>query len=238
MDAARRFATNLATHLLRAAALCTVLGCSTAYAQFGGPSSYGGRTGDVDTYFSVGYVGGTSGTLANNPNVHFDLDSAWMWGIGTGYHFNDKWSVLFDFTFGYTTLAMNSNVGGLSGVYRSDADYFNGRLNLEYTPMPGPISPVVSAGIGFNNFRTAVPGAPPQVICTPTFYYWWCGTGVPTYDTTAFSWNAGLGLRWDPSPGFFVKLMYQATWADYSSAVGTKQFNQVVLQIGGKVKTR
>jgi opacity protein-like surface antigen len=231
MDFARRVTKTV---LWAASASFALAG--VAHAQRFGYSQSSGREGDVDTFFSVGYIGGDTGTLSHYPNVHMDLDSAWMWGLGAAYHFTDTWSVLFDFNFAYTGMQLTGTQG--NGYYRSDADYFNGRVNLEWTPRPGPISPVLSAGIGWNNFRTAVPGAPPQIICAPTFYYWWCGTGVPTFDTTAFAWNVGGGLRWDPSPGFFLKLMYTATFADFSGVNGTRQFNQLMLQIGGRVKTR
>jgi opacity protein-like surface antigen len=162
-----------------------------------------------------------------------------MWGFGAAYHFNEQWSALMDFTWGSTDMALSVPATPSAGTYRSNADYFNGRLNVEWTPRPGPISPVVSAGIGWNDFRTAVPGAPPQVYCGPSFYYvyWWCTTGVPTYSQTAFAWNAGAGIRWDPTPSFFVKLMYTSTWADFSGVSGTRQFNEIKLQLGGKTHT-
>jgi hypothetical protein len=38
----------------------------------------------------------------------------------------------------------------------------------------------------------------------------------------------------DPSSALFLKLMYQSTWADFSGVSGTRQFNQIMVQIGGK----
>jgi opacity protein-like surface antigen len=209
-----------------------LIGIAAAALLIGGVARAQDRTGEIDTYGSIGYIGGTSGSVNGRPGLHFDLDSAWQWGFGGGYHFTDQWSYLLDMQFGYTTLAISSPQTPAGGTWRQNADYFQGRFNVEYTPMPGRISPVLSAGIGWFNFRTAIPGAPPQTICAPGFYYWWCGTGVPTYDETAFSWNAGLGLRFDVTPSLMLKLMYTATWADFS--IGTEQFNQVTLQIVGK----
>lgn len=97
-------------------------------------------------------------------------------------------------------------------------------------PAPGTTSPVLAAGIGFNNFRTAIPGASPQVYCTPGVIYWWCATGVPTYNQTALSYNIGIGGRLDLTRTIFLKLMYSSTWADYSG-LGTRRSDQVTLQI-------
>jgi len=192
------------------------------------------KAGDLDIYGSVGWQGGMSFDASNYAHLHGDMDGAWMWGFGTGYHFSDKLSMLFDFSFGSSSLGLTVPSTALTGTWRQTADYFNGRLNLEYSPHPAVLEPVLSGGIGFNNFRTAVPGAPPQTWCGPSFYgYWWCATGVPTYDQTAFSWNIGGGLRWQASPSMFLKLMYTATWADFHAVKGTPQFNTLTLQIGG-----
>jgi opacity protein-like surface antigen len=193
------------------------------------------RAGQFDSYFTFGYIGGDSGTLSGR-NVHFDLDGVWGWGFGVGYHFTDEWSVLMDLVFANTDLALSSSSNPAAGTYRQSADYFNGRVNVEYTPRPGPVSPVLTAGIGWNNFHTVIPGAAPQVYCGPSYYtlYWWCTSGVPSYDQTAFAGNIGAGVRWDPSASMFLKLMYTSTWVDYSGVSGTRQFNQVMLQIGAK----
>ncbi|HEY4212558.1 MAG TPA: outer membrane beta-barrel protein [Steroidobacteraceae bacterium] len=209
---------------------CGVL--TTAHAQ--------GRAGDFDIFGSTGYTSGDSGNLKSLPRIRFDLDHAWMWGGGGAYHFTDQLSVLTDFQAGYPTLHLSDpGLPGAPGLGQT-ADYFNGRVNLELTPFATPVSPVLSAGIGFNNFQTAIPGADPQVVCAPAFAlptYWWCGAGVPTFNETAFSYNAGLGLRLDIGQSIFMKLMYTSTWADYGG-LGTRRFDQVTLQLGGRVRTR
>jgi opacity protein-like surface antigen len=214
-----------------ASALCGVAAafalCTSATAQ--------SHAGDFDYYGSIGWIAGESGSLSRFSNVHADIDGTWLYGFGLGYHMTDQWSVLFDIAFGYPNLTLHQ--AGTPSIGQS-ADYFNGRLNLEYTPVPSILEPIVSGGIGFNNFRTAIPGAIPQVFCTPGFFYWWCATGVPTYDETSFAWNLGAGFRLQITPVVFAKLMYQATWSDYAGLRGTRQFNQVMLQFGATFRMR
>jgi hypothetical protein len=195
------------------------------------------RAGQIDAYGAAVYIGGQSGNVTSG-GLHFDLDSTWGWGLGLGYHFTDQWSVLMDVVFASTDLALTQNSSTTVQPYRQGADYSNSRVNVEYTPRPGPVSPVLSAGIGWDSFHTYVPGAPPQVYCGPSFYsvYWWCATGVPTYTQTAFAGNVGIGVRWDPSASLFLKFMYVSTWAEFSGISGTRQFNQIMMQIGGKMQ--
>jgi hypothetical protein len=197
----------------------------------------GGRMGKLDFYGLINWNGSTHGTLSNFPNVDVNLDHTTSWGFGTAYHFTDNLSVLFDLMYGNGNIRYNLKAPVAQPVatpqVTSWADYFNGRVNIEFTGGHAQLAPVISAGIGFNNFQSAIPGANPQVYCGG-FAYWWCTTGVPTFSTTAFSYNAQVGLRWDSPGSFFLKLTYGATWADYSGVQGTRTFEQVMLQIGGR----
>jgi opacity protein-like surface antigen len=194
------------------------------------------RQGDVDYYGMVGYSSGTGGQLKNLPNVHYSIDHLWSWGGGGGYFVTDKLSVLFDMQFGNSSLRLDQPSTPNSSITQT-AYHFSGRLNLEFTPFAGALSPVVTAGIGFANLQTAVPGAPPQIYCAPTVFYWWCGTGVPTFSETAFAYNVGFGGRWDITPSLFLKLMYSSNWADYGG-LPTQRTDQILLQLGGRVKAQ
>jgi opacity protein-like surface antigen len=221
---------KLPRHLaLLAAALC-IIGLS-------GPAAAQGRLGDVEYYGMAGYTSGDAGQLKSLPNVHFDLDRVWMYGGGIGYFLTDQLSVVSELAWGSSDFKLSDSrmPGGPS--YTQTADYFDGKLNVEFTPFPQPLSPFVTAGIGFENFQTVVPGASPQLYCAPGVVYWWCGAAIPTYNETAFSYNVGIGGRIDVTRTLFVKLMYTSTWADFGG-LGTRRFDQVTLQIGGRIKTR
>jgi opacity protein-like surface antigen len=194
------------------------------------------RQGDVDYYGMVGYSSSASGHLKNLPNIDYSIDHLWSWGGGGGYFITDKLSILMDLQFGNSSLRLNDPRTPNASITQT-AYHFNGRLNLEFTPFAGALSPVATIGIGWANLQTAVPGAPPQVYCAPTVFYWWCGTGVPTFSETAFAYNLGLGARWDITPNLFIKLMYSSNWADYSG-LPTQRTDQILLQLGGRVKAQ
>jgi hypothetical protein len=198
-------------------------------------SGYEGRRTDVEYYGFFGFQAGTNHLAKNIADIDVHYNDVWRWGFGGSYFFTDQLSVLTELGFGNSDMRLSSTRN--QGSFTQSSYYFNGKVNLEWTPFPTRLSPVVSGGIGFNNFQTAVPGAPPQVYCAPTVFYWWCGTGVPTYNQTAFSWNAGVGGRFDVTPTFFLKLMYFSNWSDYGG-VGTVRTDQITLQLGGRFRTQ
>lgn len=199
------------------------------------PVSAQTRAGDIEFYGLAGYRNGDAGQLRDLPNIHFDIDHIWTFGGGGGYFFNDHLSVVSDLDWGYSNLKLSDSRAAAGPSYTQTADYFDGRLNLEFTPFTGRISPFVTGGIGFSNVSTAIPGALPQVYCTPGVVYWWCASGVPTFSETAFTYNAGIGGRLDLTQSLFVKLLYTSTWADFSG-FGTRRSDEVTLQVGGRIK--
>ena len=196
-----------------------------------------GRQGDIEYYGLASYEGVDDGNVKNRTDVHFDLDHLWMWGGGGAYFLTDQLSIASDLSFGYSNLRLSDSRTPGGPSFTQTADFFDGKVDLELTPFSTAISPVLAAGIGFSNFQTAVPGASPQVYCTPGVVYWWCASGVPTYSQTAFSYNLGIGGRLDLTQTIFLKLMYSSTWSDYSG-LGTRRVDQVTLQIGGRFRTR
>ncbi len=190
------------------------------------------RLGEIDFYGLIGYESTGNGQLTRFPSVHFDPEHTWMFGAGGAYYFTDTVSVLADLAYGQSNFQLYDVPVPSVPSIGENVSYFNGRLNLEFTPLPAPISPVVTAGIGFNNFETAIPGASPEIYCTPGVFYWWCGHVVPTFNETAFSYNAGVGGRIDISRALFIKLMWGITWAQFGGISGTRHIDQVTLQIG------
>jgi hypothetical protein len=171
------------------------------FAGLGAPAAADGRRSDVDFYGLLDYTSSDGGQLRSNPRVRFNLDHAWMLGFGSAYHFRDQLGVLTELEYGHSNLRFTDTQAANVPSIIQKVDYFNGRPNLEFTSLPEPSSHVTSAGIGFNKFRTVVPGVNPQVYCQPGFFatYWWCETGVRSFDETGFSYNVGIGERMDIS---------------------------------------
>jgi hypothetical protein len=165
------------------------------------PAAADGRRGEIAFYGPPDHTSNDGGQLRSNPRVRFDLDHAWMWGFGSAYHFADQLHVLTELAYSHPNRRFTDTQAANVPSITQKVDYFDARLNLEFTPLPEPISHVAAAGIGFNIFRTVLPGTNPQVYCQLGFFatYWWCETGVPAFHETVFSYNVGIGEGTDIS---------------------------------------
>ena len=54
------------------------------------------------------------------------------------------------------------------------------------------------------------------------YYYPYCRTYANTFDETAFSYNLGLGLRWDVNDAIFLKVAYIQQWVDSDGSPSPK----------------
>ncbi len=171
----------------------------------------GHRAGLWDTYLALG---GSSPQGVNyqdvagtGEDVDVSLDTYFRGGVGVGYNINQFWNVNFELMVGAPDFHAQGN--NLS-VDQSDSVYIgSGKLNLDWNILPGRITPVVSAGLGFVTLTVDDPNG--GTVCYPD--YWW---GYVCYEETqteaAFTWNACAGLRADFQGGVFVKALAGVEW--------------------------
>jgi hypothetical protein len=201
------------------------------------PACADDRRGDLDVFGLVAYDSSGSARLSRYPDVQFDPENAVIGGAGAAYHFTPHWSVLLDLAGGQSNVRLTELGASNVPPIRQSINYVNGRFNIEFTPLSGVLSPVVSAGVGLSNLKTAIPGASPQRQCSPAVFaaYWWCATGVPTFGETGFAYNAGLGARLDLEHIFF-KLMLGARLTRYDGISGIRRVDEVTLQVGARLR--
>jgi len=171
-------------------------------------------------------------------------DTGWEFGADVVYQPSkdlniDTTSIKFDDDYGlslYAGYRMSSRLEFQFGLDWSNVDYKSKFPGLtpgttvevdasleEFTPfakvnfnfMDGPITPFISAGLGWSFIDTNIPDAPPQTGCW--WDPWWgyiCDTFQSTKNTDAFTYDVGLGVRWDVSPGYSMRLAYEKHWYD------------------------
>lgn len=186
------------------------------------PRSQRGEFYLLGQYFSAdaGVIKGVTLPTAPGPNppyatsdLKFDLEDEAMWGFGLAYHFNSHFAVRAEFTGGYPDYEATWN----TDVLRGESFVQEGRFNLDFHLLEGPVTPYVSGGLGYFYMDTGIPTGPPG------YYVWWdywWGNVVsvyqPTYTDTFFTLNAAAGLRWDIGDEFFIKAEGSAEWIEMS----------------------
>lgn len=150
-----------------------------------------------------------------------------------GYRVNPKLEMQFSFDWAevdYTAHLESAILPNVSADVRGDLEAFTPRLNVIYNFRDAPVTPYVSAGIGWSFVDTNIPNSRVEVGC-----WWdpWYGQICTPYQSTksvdAFAYQAGVGVRWDISRYYSLRFGYQKQWYDYSNATSTPDFDEIRL---------
>jgi len=162
------------------------------------------------------------------------LDSELAWGFTVGWNMTPKWNFSYRFMLAkpdYTATIVPEEPEVPSQTLRYSADRYSNQLNATYHFFRGPLTPYVQAGIGYSKVDSNVPNQPPIAGC------WWdpwlgyiCNTTWSTYDASGFSYNVGLGLRWDVNGALFVKGSYNMEF--FSADQADFDFDTMILEVG------
>ena len=196
--------------LRRIALLLVLLLLSTSVQaqRFNKKPDYAGlRDGTWEASLLIGNQSSASATADNGASL--DLDSEFGWGFSVGWNMTPKWN--FSWTFmlvepSYSATIVPENPEIPPQTLNYSATRYANQLNATYHFLRGPITPFIEAGIGYSKLDSNVPSAPPVTGCW--WDPWWgyiCNTTWSTYDSSEFTWNVGLGLRWDVNGALFVR---------------------------------
>jgi len=104
---------------------------------------------------------------------------------------------------------------GVELTVDTELEAFTPFAKANFNFLDGPFTPFVTAGIGWAFIDTNIPDAPPQTSCW--WDPWWgyiCDTFQSTRSTDSFTYDIGLGVRWDASPGYSLRFAYEKHWYD------------------------
>lgn len=105
------------------------------------------------------------------------------------------------------------------------------QLNATYNFSEKAFSPFVSAGIGWTKIDSGVPTGGADVGCW--WDPWWgyiCFADWKTYKASEFSYNLGVGVRWDINNAVFTKAAYSREFIKVDN--GTLNFDMAILEMG------
>lgn len=174
---------------------------------------------------NIDFEGGS--TVKTESDLGFEL--------GFGYNLTEMFNLGFGFDWysvGYDANVATDTPGSftqINGTYDTWIGFGSATANL----MEGPFVPYVTAGIGWSYIDTGIPDGLPVSGCywDPWFGYI-CGTTYPTKSSDSFTYNLGVGLRYQFNPSFFMRAGYDMRWLDLGNADGTPGFSQARLDFG------
>ena len=172
--------------------------------------------------------------LSAEQGSSIDVDSEIGWGISFGYNLNNKWN--FQYRLGlikpdYLAVIVPEDMPDSPQVIDYTLSRYTHQLNATYHFFEGPLTPFIRAGIGYSTVDSNVPDSPPQTGCW--WDPWWgyiCDTTWSTYDTSEFTYNAGLGVRWDINGALFLRGSWVREFMKVDS--GDLDFDLISIDLG------
>jgi len=199
-------------------------------------SSYQGRKGRYEITLQPRYV--ASKNIDGAGGSALALDPAPGIGLGFGYNFTNKFALHLDGSWGRSdyqaTIATTDTNGNPTGSTTAGGtlDTTTFALNMSYYVLDGPLTPFLMGGIGWTFVDSNIPSGPPQGVCWyDPWYGYVCTSYQNTYTKNYFSYNLGLGVRWDVMSGFFLRGSVGWQWVDLGQA-GTTDFMGGRLDLG------
>ena len=210
---------------------CIVLGslifAAAANAQTRGSGWEFGADAIYQSSKDIDFKGGSSASLDDD----FGLSLAF------GYRFSDRLEMQFyldwsnvDYDVALVTQLPGGGLGTATGTGSLEA--FTPRAAITYNFSEGPLTPFVTAGIGWSFIDTNIPEGRPETVCW--WDPWWgyvCGNVQDSKSIDGLNYDLGLGLRWDFSPGYSMRFGYEKHWIDLSEANGTPDLDQFKIGI-------
>jgi len=195
-------------------------------------TSYGARDSRFESSFLLNYQNSTS--TDSEGGSALEIDSKAGWGITLGYNFTSKLNLAYKLTLtkpGYTATIVPEDPNIPPQILDYNMSKITHQFNGTYNFRDKPFTPFVQVGAGVTTLDSNVPDQPPTTGCW--WDPWWgyiCTTTWSTYKTTKFSYNVGLGLRWDVNNFFFMRGAYNKEWVSVKS--GTLSFDTLTLEGG------
>ena len=190
----------------------------------------GPREGKWDFTVQMRYM--TGQTLNGEGGSSADINDTLGWGFGIGYNLTNNLALAMDISWAnanYNGTIVGSGVtsGNIYGTLYSSTV----ALNMTYYFTQGAIAPFVIGGIGSTFIDTNIPyGGTSSGCWYDPWYGQVCNTYQNTLSSSGFSYNAGLCLRWDLAPGFFLRGILAEQWVDTTN--GTIEITNFRFDIG------
>ena len=194
------------------------------------------RAGHGEIYLGPVFTDGKSYSFEGGSTARTDTGT----GLEFGYAYNFSQHFSAGIEFGWANQDYSAEVrpgpgnpnlsGRINGTIETSTLRFLGTWNI----LPGNFTPFVTGGLGWTYVDSNIPSGLPDTVCW--YYPWWgqyCGTYVPTHDTTKFSYNVAGGLRLDVGKGVFRALV-SSQWVDFGGSYGGDNAIQYRIDFGIK----
>ena len=184
--------------------------------------AFQGRAGKWEFMLEPTYVGSTTVDMTGGTKI--DVSDDLGFGFGFGYNFTGNLALHLDTRWASmnykATIATVDRTTGAEGTTTTSGYLDTGTvaLDLTYYLLKGPVTPFIMGGTGWTMVDSNISAGPPQNVCWyDPWYGYVCDSYQSTYYKDMFSYNVGVGVRWDVVPGFFLRGLVGMQWLNADS---------------------
>jgi opacity protein-like surface antigen len=181
--------------------------------------------------FSLLFTSEGSQTNEFDNGASLDIESKTGWGFSIGYNWNAHINLQYKFSTikpGYTATIVPEDGDPLSIDHKLTKN--SNQINATWNILARKFTPFIQAGAGWTKLDSNILSVPPVTGCW--WDPWWgyvCSTTWDTYSTTRFSYNVGLGVRWDITRHWFTRAAYNREWVDSDNKM---EFDTITVDVG------
>jgi len=163
-----------------------------------------------------------------------DVKSSAGWGFFVGWNWTESINLTYSFMLNkpkyVATLIPDDlvNTPVENGYKLSKMDH---RFNATYNILKRPFTPYITGGIGYTKLDSNIPQGLNEAAC------WWdpwvgyiCATDWNTFEASEFTYNVGVGVRWDFSDFLFTKAAYSKEFLSLDK--GSLDFDYLTVELG------
>jgi len=138
-----------------------------------------------------------------------DIDSSLGFGFGFGWNWTEHLNLSYRFSLNkpdYLATIVPEDPEEPAQTLDYKMSNYTHQFNVTYNILKGPLTPYLQAGVGWTKLDSNVISRPPTTGCW--WDPWWgyiCATTWETFKTSKFTYNLGLGLRWDINGAIFLR---------------------------------
>lgn len=205
-------------------------------AQYDNPkrerSKFGSRDGRFEASAVLSFQNGTDDQSEGGSSL--DIDSDLGWGVSFGWNWTPKWNLSYRLVSNspnYVAVIVPEDPEQLPQAIEHKLSKYSHQFNVTYNFMERAFSPFVVAGVGLTKLDSNVPSGSADVGCW--WDPWWgyiCFGEWNTFSTSEFSYNLGIGFRWEINNAIFTRASYIREFISLKN--GKLNFDMAIMEVG------
>lgn len=194
-------------------------------------AAQGDRTGAWEAGFHVADYSALALTGFRGASMQVKGDTGY--GFSGAYNFSERFALGMDLSWRSPKYRATFVPDGPGPAQVINATMDVARIHIKgiYYFLDSNLTPFVEVGYGWTRIDSNILERPPITGCW--WDPWWgyiCATSWSTFETTEFTYNLGLGMRWDINPALFTRGTITREWISVDS--GTLEFDTLNLELG------